>query len=397
MSGQMEASNSTTDQVLLGNISMQPYAVQLTAFVCYQVLGIPISLFGIIGNIVCIFVWTRKRMQWGVCSTSDYLVALSCSDLVYLLVINIGVLMPNWLVPIQNHFHYIFPRLDSLHKMHDIAKLITDVSANIGVFAMMAFTIERYIAITYPMKRLAFCTPKKARYILLTGTLVVVLLHIPNTLAEIPSMTNKHYSESIVFHVVYNWGVMVLLFVVAPLFVLSIFNSLLIRSVFIAVKERRAMAPFRRFRTHQQERRSCAILTMTIIVVVMVFFLCHSPAAVALIIFTYNGNSLNSNNSKHDSSWDIIFTIVNLLIILSASLNFLIYSVLCGTFRKTVRSLMWGSCSQISIISRGNMSSNPWKMTTTSADESLYKKTQRLHVVKRSMLVLPKLPAEANV
>lgn len=329
--------NLSEDTVNLNRSSITAHSVYLVQFICYQVVGLPISLVGILGNIMCVYVWTRKRMQWGVCPTCYYLVGLASSDLLYLLVMNCAVLGPNWRWLENYHIPRIFNDSAESKALRSIGRPLTDVLANISVFYVVAFTAERYVAVTYPICGIVMCTAKRAKRILLIGTLMVIILHIPNSLEDVDVLQGSGYSQNPGYILGYTWGVMVLLFAVAPLLTLIVFNILLIRSVILSRKKRRNM-------THKGSRAhdyGHTALTLAIIAIVVVFFLCHAPAAVILCVYTYRMNmDMIEPQSLEYLKWNISFPVVNLLFILNSSINFIIYSALSNKFRRTAMDLL---------------------------------------------------------
>lgn len=381
-----------------------PHGVLFVKFLCYQALAVPISCVGIFGNLMCIWVWTRKKMH---SSTSYYLVVLAVSDLFYLLIINLVVLLPDWLQVNNQTFTNLFKGKSQVEVLHiAIGQPIIDVISNISVFSVVAFTIERYIAIKYPMKRMRLCTRARAKCILCSGALAVILLHIPSFLEHVPWMKRLGYRDSVYYRIGYNWGA-ALLFTITPLLVLTIFNTMLIYSVLNSKKVRRSMTTSARrpetfssnstysTTAHQLARASSdrtytesnyAVLTLTIIFLVMVFFLCHGPAAVVLCISTYRGY-MKLITRQEQNSWSIAFAIANLLSMLSSSLNFLVYSVLSATFRKTALQSLWlyGKKSKTSLNNTGTVHSHDIRnMHERSTSQPLSKTKEDSPLLPRS-------------
>lgn len=318
-----------------------PHYVLLSQFICYQLLGIPISTMGIIGNIICIYVWTRKSMQWGCSSTSYYLVALAFTDLSYLLIMSFFLLLPRYLRYVDGHFMQLLDLPHSMEIWFKMAAPVSDVFANFGVFTVVAFTIERYIAITFPLRGMIMCTPKRARCILAIGLGIVTILHIPDLLEQLPEMHKYGYSENSLYKIGYNWGVMVTLFAAIPLLTLIIFNLLLVRSVIKSEKIRHklAAATAKKDSIDIGEQKSYTVLTGTVISVVIIFLICHAPAGTILCITTYR-QQMQWMKHTEQHRWDIAYIAANLLAMLNSSLNFIIYSLLSTKFRSVALHLL---------------------------------------------------------
>ena len=227
-----------------------------TEFICYQLLGFPISIIGITGNVMNIWVWTAKKMHWGKSSTSCYLVALSCSDLLYLMCINFGRLLPSWSIIDGENLVPIFPQTSVIIKLKEVIEPLIDLLANTSIYLVVAFTAERFIAVTYPMKGRIICTPRRASLIILTLIVVILLLHIPIFLEHNPTLQMMGFHESTGYKFGYNWGIMVLLFAVAPLIMLSFFNSMLIKTVMKSRRHRAQMLQKAASATVGRERRN---------------------------------------------------------------------------------------------------------------------------------------------
>ena len=320
--------NSTTDRTP----SPDAIVAQWANFLCYQLLGFPISVFGVFGNVMSIWVWTRQSMQWGTSSTSCYLVTLSCSDMFYLLTTNLGLLLPNWMRYTQDGFQPLFTAPAQKLVVKSVFTPIVDTLSNVSFYLVVAFTVERWIAVNYPILSLAICRPQRARYIILCVIAAVIVLHIPEYIENVPALQKRGYSESKGYNIGYNWGVMVLFFAVTPLALLSVFNTLLVREVLLSKRSRANL-------TQANKDNAYMAVTITIILVVVLSFICHTPAATILVVFTYR-EQRQLITAQEKSKWKVAFAIANLLSIINSSVNFLLYSAFSAKFRITCCKLI---------------------------------------------------------
>jgi G protein-coupled receptor 139 len=232
---------------------------------------------------------------------------------------------------------------------------VTNTCSNTGVWLTLTFTIERYIGVCHPMKGKALCTPERAKYIILVVCTAVAIITAPDffdkKVVEIhkigPSGENitvyagkaTELAKMISFSSGYSYTAQVL-FTFMPLILLMVFNSLLIRAVMIANRQRHAMANLNVAQSVRQERhsRDQHRITVMLITVVIVFLLCQSPQAIQNILisyYTHNGALTNVKN--------LLFTITanvfNLFVIINASANFILYSAFSTKFRRTFSRL----------------------------------------------------------
>lgn len=128
-------------------------------FVYYTPL---ITFTGSIGNILSILVFFRTKLRK--LSSSYYLAALGVSDTGFLLV---------------NFFQWLNFFDIHLYNTDILCQLFTFLSglcAALSVWFVVAFTVERFIAVLYPLRRQTMCTVRRAKSVLY-GLLLVSLLH----------------------------------------------------------------------------------------------------------------------------------------------------------------------------------------------------------------------------
>lgn len=124
-----------------------------------------IVVFGSVGNILSVIVFFKTKLRK--LSSSYYLAALGLSDTVFLLVAFVTWL--NFLsINIYNRPGYC-----------EIFTYISGLCSFLSVWFVVAFTIERYIAVLYPLKRQSMCTVKRACSVLMCLVAVGIVLNIP--------------------------------------------------------------------------------------------------------------------------------------------------------------------------------------------------------------------------
>lgn len=207
-----------------------------------RVLVPTILIIGVIGNLVTIVIMTRRRMR---SSTNSYLAALATFDMIYLVMIFLLSFAhyPNIKSPSYYYYWILWP----------FSVMVCDASSNISIWLTVTFTIERYIAVCHPMRGKVICTESRAKKVIVCVFVVcfaftiptpfewVVLKQIdPDTNATFLEISFSEFGQNDLYKKVYYW-LTVVLFVIVPFCLLSIFNAFLIRSVHVSQKRRNCM------------------------------------------------------------------------------------------------------------------------------------------------------------
>jgi len=122
-------------------------------------------LLGSAGNCLSVVVFSTPKLRQ--LSSSYYLAALAISDTGYLLSI-----FCVWLNMVDVALY------DEQGFCQGIMYL-SSVCSFLSVWFVVAFTVERFVAVKYPLHRPAVCTVARARAVLIGLTAVGVLLYLP--------------------------------------------------------------------------------------------------------------------------------------------------------------------------------------------------------------------------
>lgn len=131
---------------------------------------------GTLGNIVSVLVFFRTRLRK--LSSSYYLSALCISDT--------GFLAVNFLLWL-NLFNI------NIYARNGFCQLFTFLSgfcSALSVWFVVAFTIERFIAVIYPLKRQTMCTVKRAKSVLIVLIVVSAIHSLPLIVLSAPAHTS---------------------------------------------------------------------------------------------------------------------------------------------------------------------------------------------------------------
>lgn len=142
-----------------------------------------IIVFGSIGNCLSVIIFCSKQLRH--LSSSFYLSALAVSDTGFLLVVFI-----NWL---QGVGFDIFLR-DIYCRMQNY---FSNVFGFLSVWFVVAFTVERFIAVKYPLMRPSMCTVSRAKAVigLLCG--ISLILFIPSLATQWKILDQPETNSSI--------------------------------------------------------------------------------------------------------------------------------------------------------------------------------------------------------
>ncbi|XP_032575620.1 galanin-like G-protein coupled receptor npr-9 [Drosophila sechellia] len=132
---------------------------------------------GSIGNILSVFVFFRTKLRK--LSSSFYLAALAVSDTCFL-----AGLFAQWLnfldVDIYNRNYFC-----------QFFTFFSYLASFCSVWFVVAFTVERFIAVIYPLKRQTMCTVRRAKIVLFCLTLVGCLHCLPYIVIAKPVFVPK--------------------------------------------------------------------------------------------------------------------------------------------------------------------------------------------------------------
>lgn len=137
---------------------------QKSVIVQIQIYAIPfLVVFGVVGNALSIWLFCTPAFRGH--SSSCYLAALAASDTIFLLNLFV-VWASNLLVNLFNRNGWC-----------QGVTYLTHVSTFMSVWLVVAFTVERFIAVCYPLLRSLVCTVKRARAIVCGLAVIAIILY----------------------------------------------------------------------------------------------------------------------------------------------------------------------------------------------------------------------------
>ena len=183
-----------------------------------------IIVFGMVGNTLSFLVFTRTHLKLR--SSSYYLAALALADLGFLL-----TLLIVWL----NHVG-----IDLFNRNGWCQALVygSSVSSCLSVWLTVAFTVERLIAVQYPLQRPYVCTVRRAKTIIGVLTLLTLTCHVYSLFtAGVTENANGHSMCELLpeyyrfMHVVNLMDTVVTLII--PLVLIVLMNTLIAKNLIV--------------------------------------------------------------------------------------------------------------------------------------------------------------------
>ncbi|XP_034177217.2 thyrotropin-releasing hormone receptor [Osmia lignaria lignaria] len=294
--------------------------------------------FGSLGNCLSVIVFFGTKLcQY---SSSIYLGALAISDTGFL--VSVFVVWLN-LVEVglfnQQGFCQFFIYL-------------TTLCSFMSVWLVVAFTIERFIAVQYPLYRQSMCTVARAKAAVTILTTLGVVLCSPVLWFSAPrlqygkngNVTECHLAEGLEsWAIVYNVIDTVLTFAI-PFTVIIILNVLIARAIYRHIKIRKSLTNEPSIMKEKQPqaqsfRNNLAQTKITkMLLVVSSTFLCFNLPAYVLRIYAFLHFQRESNLSQV-RSLELAQQVCNLLFNTNFGINFILYCATGQNFRTAIRCM----------------------------------------------------------
>lgn len=246
-------------------------------------------ILGFIGNMVSVIVFFRSKLRLQ--STSQYLSALALADTLFL-----WQLLPPWLKAVGAS------TLFSRHGFCQLFVYLSYVSCNVSSWLVVAFTIERFVAVVYPLKRNAMCTVRRARYIIGTLTTIALLINLPVLRFAVPSGNDCNIDELLMAHAARFNLFDTLVSFTLPLAMIVVLNAWIMWGVY-RVSRARPNLTRQQWPVHARSprtarasacRRSQQRITKMLLIVSSVFVLLNLPAYTMRIV-AYANNMVSDD------------------------------------------------------------------------------------------------------
>ena len=286
------------------------------------VVGV-IIVVGIIGNSMTFVVFWKGNFK---SSTSFLFMSLSLIDSALLLIsfplttVTAFVNYTGWLQGLSTISPYLTVYCYPLAKT---AKMST-------AWMTVLVAVNRYIFVCLPLKASEWCTLSKVKIQLAVVLTLAIVCNIPRFVQyrvkhdatnNGTSYAYFEFEEWIHFYMVYDAMWCFVLWTGVPLFVLTLLTIRLIN----AMKDHRRVKLAMNTARQQQDSN----VTFALIIVVIVFIICHVPTLVLRIVYYL----VPFEVLKLNDVWIFTYDIATMLVILNSAVNFFIYILANKRFR----------------------------------------------------------------
>lgn len=297
-------------------------------------VGITISLFGLIGNALSIFIWLKiiKKNFGGNKSTAIYLVALAMVDSALLIFFltddSLPKLTPSLLM--KDSFCYF-------HSYIGFPFFFLCIAASIWL--LVCVTLNRFIMVSFPVKAKTLCSPTRA-YIGIGVTLFCCfLVNIPHFLNFRPinapgksCISVTDYGRNLAPD--YEFWVHCIFLVLAPWAAIALCNG----GIIYALQKRAKKMSSKMSKSNDRQSQDRQ-MTMMLLVVTFAFLLLLAWQCITQCFWMLR---VGFDNKVDRSMWvniDKSFALAKLGVVINSSINFLLYSCTGSVFRKELISM----------------------------------------------------------
>lgn len=226
------------------------------------------------------------------------------------------------------------------------------VSSDTSVWLIVAVTVERTIVVMVPFKAHSVCNTRNARICIFGLVIVFVavnshflwtveLQHFRFNETVISLCKSTHFSTELVENI-WPW-VDAGIYSFVPFLIIIVLNSIIIRSVFVAKRERnllrnKASAFAKRCRIRQQGEMSKKI-TVMLLTVSFTFLVTTLPMNLVLIYTSFAKEMANDDDATF-AKRKLIKTVAEVLMYTNHSINFFLYCATGKKFRSQFRALI---------------------------------------------------------
>ena len=335
-------SNDTpSDDYACQHININVYVA--TSHRVYVFASITFVIVGLVGNTLSVMVFSSKEMR--TVSSNFYLLTLAVSDSLYL----ISVLMTKTLTTLRCMYFHDFA-VDIFNHSSVMCKLLQyflDMFSDYSTCLILAFTVERYIAVYLPLKFKELCTVRRAR---ITCSLIFLLVAIAiapyhfmfigrpqnyNVCAVLPLKEEE-------FAIAYILEVGILR--VVPVFIIAVLNVFIIVRVTKLTHERRRMKAQGKNQTTMSATKKRARkedksmqLTIMLILVSTSYILVYLPVLCNFLIWKLQRSGV-INVSGQTITIAQMYT--SALYISGFAINFFLYTMSGRVFREQLELIL---------------------------------------------------------
>lgn len=336
--------NNTTDYACMSVNESDP-AIMLSNKILFAA-SLFFTAVGLAGNSLSVTVFSSAPMRK--VSSNVYLLTLAVSDALYL----ISVFLMKTLVTLRC-WYFVESAIDLMNRSSVACVLlqyITDLFSDFSTCLILAFTVERYIAVYLPTKFKYLCTVSRARLTCSAILVVVAIFIAPYHVMYVGILENfnvcavffEHEARFTILYAVESF-----LFRILPITVIAILNVFIIFRVSKIKQKRNRMmtgksdAHSQLQQQHHHHEDSSLQLTIMLILVSTTYIVLDIPVLAHFVILKLTLSEIVNISHK---SIVVSQNCTRILFIAGYAVNFFLYTVSGKVFRQQLVSLLTVCC-----------------------------------------------------
>ena len=296
-----------------------------------------IVVAGTFGNIMIMLLMGRQRSE---SAMNVFFVALAASDLTLI-----------WFGTFDLWMEYTtgFPLYNAHNVTCKLSVVITYISGIVSVWLLAVMTLQRAASVLWPHRVNIMFTLKTAKRYTVGIVSIVFLLSshffygavlAPSYNGSVTTCSYPNLAPEYNFFREFIWTwIDALLFSLLPFAILISSNSVLIWKVSDSVRKARATLASGQSDQLSSRTKKVSSLTVTLIVVSVVFFLLTGPMSLSLIIAPF-GTDKEKQSEKEFRINELIYWLLTLMWDSNSAVNFYLYCLTGTKFRADARKML---------------------------------------------------------
>ena len=266
-------------------------------------------------------------------------------------------------------YHYFINIVDIYQIVTPFIYPIAMIAQTSSVYITIVITMERYIVVCLPLESRSICTYTRSKRYVLLVLLISTLYNIPRffeyefQVVQVdpdnnPELTVTYLQSTqlrlnpLYIQVYVNWLYMIFMHAL-PFCFLTLANIMIGRTIAQARRQRKQMC------SENQRVPNEESLSLMLMMIVIVFILCNSPAMVSNVMEWQNRNVLS------------LTEVSNLLVVINSSATIIIYSTFSQKFRVNFYRVIRLRSNRMSVISRTEPAFNKGLVNAAERGETL--------------------------